>query len=182
MTRVLHVSDLHFGTHEDRDLERAVPALLERIQPGARDRERRPDAPGPARTSTSAPPGSCARSARRCSRSPGTTTSRTPSPPASRRPWREFERLWETTEPTYSSDGLFVLGLNSVRPWRHQSGALRREHLRRACETLSAAPDERVQDRRVPPPPARRAVALDARSRSPIGTACSRRSSTPAPS
>ena len=33
MTRVFHVSDLHFGTHEDRDLERAVKALLERIQP-----------------------------------------------------------------------------------------------------------------------------------------------------
>ena len=23
-------------------------------------------------------------------------------------PWREFERLWETTEPSYRSDGLFV--------------------------------------------------------------------------
>ena len=57
------------------------------------------------------------------------------------RPWREFERLWETTEPVYRSDGLFVLGLNSVRPWRHQSGALRREQLRKACETLAEAPE-----------------------------------------
>ena len=29
MTRVFHVSDLHFGTHEDRDLERAMKTLLE---------------------------------------------------------------------------------------------------------------------------------------------------------
>jgi 3',5'-cyclic AMP phosphodiesterase CpdA len=57
-------------------------------------------------------------------------------------PWKEFERIWETTEPLYRSDGLFVVGLNSVRPWRHQSGALRREQLRKACETLADAPDD----------------------------------------
>jgi 3',5'-cyclic AMP phosphodiesterase CpdA len=57
------------------------------------------------------------------------------------RPWAEFERLWETTEPLYHSDGLYVVGLNSVRPWRHQSGAIRREQLRRACRLLEDAPD-----------------------------------------
>jgi 3',5'-cyclic AMP phosphodiesterase CpdA len=56
------------------------------------------------------------------------------------RPWAEFERLWETTEPLYSSDSLYVVGLNSVRPWRHQSGALRRAQLQRACRLLGEAP------------------------------------------
>ena len=33
MTRVLHVSDLHFGTREDPALERALAALLELVRP-----------------------------------------------------------------------------------------------------------------------------------------------------
>jgi 3',5'-cyclic AMP phosphodiesterase CpdA len=41
----------------------------------------------------------------------------------------------------YSSDGLFVIGLNSVRAWRHQSGGLRREQISRACELLASAPE-----------------------------------------
>jgi 3',5'-cyclic AMP phosphodiesterase CpdA len=55
-------------------------------------------------------------------------------------PFREFERLWETTEPVRSSDELFVVGLNSVRPWRHQSGGIRSGQLRRAEELLRDAP------------------------------------------
>ena len=39
-------------------------------------------------------------------------------------PWREFEREWETTEPVFSSAEAHVVGLNSVRPWRHQSGGV----------------------------------------------------------
>ena len=140
MTRVLHVSDLHFGTREDPDLERAVKALLERIDPelviasgdlthrGRRDQHER-----------------AARFLRSLGRPvlaiPGNHDIPYTFPARFTAPWREFERQWETTEPTYSSDGLFVLGLNSVRPWRHQSGALRREHLRHACETLSAVAD-----------------------------------------
>jgi len=45
-------------------------------------------------------------------------------PPRFTRPWREFERQWQTTTPTYRSDTLLAVGLNSVRPWRHQSGGL----------------------------------------------------------
>src|SRR6476659_6847389 len=55
-------------------------------------------------------------------------------------PWAEFERLWEQTEPVYDADGLFVVGLNSVRPWRHQSGGLRDARLRWAAERFSEAP------------------------------------------
>jgi len=52
-------------------------------------------------------------------------------------PFREFERHWQTTEPVHQGDGLFVVGLNSVRPWRHQSGRIRSAQLVRAGELLS---------------------------------------------
>src|SRR5918911_3194898 len=56
------------------------------------------------------------------------------------RPFREFERLWETTEPVYRTDDLFVVGLNSVRPWRHQSGGVRSGQLEQAAALLREAP------------------------------------------
>jgi 3',5'-cyclic AMP phosphodiesterase CpdA len=55
------------------------------------------------------------------------------------RPWAEFERVWETTEPTASSPGLHVVGLNSARPFRHQGGALSNAQLERAAERIRAA-------------------------------------------
>jgi 3',5'-cyclic AMP phosphodiesterase CpdA len=56
------------------------------------------------------------------------------------RPWQEFERQWKTTEPAHSADGLHAVGVNSVRPWRHQSGGLRSGAIERACELLGDAP------------------------------------------
>jgi 3',5'-cyclic AMP phosphodiesterase CpdA len=55
------------------------------------------------------------------------------------RPWTEFERIWETTEPIASAPGLHVVGLNSARPFRQQGGALSRGQLERAAERLAAA-------------------------------------------
>jgi 3',5'-cyclic AMP phosphodiesterase CpdA len=55
------------------------------------------------------------------------------------RPWAEFERVWDTTEPTASIPGLHVVGLNSARPFRQQGGALSRAQLDRAAERLAAA-------------------------------------------
>ena len=57
------------------------------------------------------------------------------------RPWAEFERQWETVEPVFRSEELLVVGLNSVRPWRHQSGRIRREQIARAAELLAGAPE-----------------------------------------
>jgi 3',5'-cyclic AMP phosphodiesterase CpdA len=139
MTRVLHVSDLHFGTREDPAMEHALRALVERVRPslivasgdlthrGRRDQHER---------------------AARFLRSfdlpllaiPGNHDIPYTFPARFRTPWAEFERLWETTEPVYRSDGVYVIGLNSVRPWRHQSGALRRGQLERACRLLGDAP------------------------------------------
>ncbi len=139
MTRLLHVSDLHFGTREDPAMEHALQALIARVQPeviiasgdlthrGRRDQHEL---------------------AARFLRSFGLPLVAIPGnhdipytfPARFTRPWAEFERIWETTEPVYSSDNLYVLGLNSVRPWRHQSGALRGEQLERACQLLGEAP------------------------------------------
>ncbi len=57
------------------------------------------------------------------------------------RPFAEFERQWETAEPVHSSDGLYVVGLNSVRPWRHQSGGIRGTQITRTAELLARAPE-----------------------------------------
>ena len=56
-------------------------------------------------------------------------------------PWAEFERHWETTEPVYRAEGIVAVGLNSVRPWRHQSGRLRGRQIARAAELFEDAPD-----------------------------------------
>jgi hypothetical protein len=54
-------------------------------------------------------------------------------------PWPEFERLWGTVEPEAAAAGLHVVGLNSVRPWRHQGGALSGVQLDAAARRLAAA-------------------------------------------
>jgi 3',5'-cyclic AMP phosphodiesterase CpdA len=58
------------------------------------------------------------------------------------RTWEEFERRWETTEPTYRSERLHIVGLNSVRPWLHQGGRIKPARLEEAARRLAeAAPD-----------------------------------------
>jgi 3',5'-cyclic AMP phosphodiesterase CpdA len=52
----------------------------------------------------------------------------------------EFEREWPELEPVYRSERLVVCGLNSVRPWKQQGGALRRSQLDRVARVLAEAP------------------------------------------
>ena len=54
-------------------------------------------------------------------------------------PWREFERQWQTVEPVFASEGAHIVGLNSVRPWHHQSGGVGEDQLRRATAKLAQA-------------------------------------------
>jgi 3',5'-cyclic AMP phosphodiesterase CpdA len=51
----------------------------------------------------------------------------------------EWERVFGTTEPVYASDRLMVVGLNSVRPWRQQGGALESSQLDRLAPKLDGA-------------------------------------------
>jgi Calcineurin-like phosphoesterase len=137
-TRILHLSDLHTGTHEDPQIERALTSLIERTQPelivasgdlthrGRRDQHER---------------------AARFLRGLGLPLLAIPGnhdipytfPARFTRTFAEFERLWETTEPVYRSEQLLIVGLNSVRAWRHQSGGLRQRQLDRAAGLLAEA-------------------------------------------
>jgi 3',5'-cyclic AMP phosphodiesterase CpdA len=140
ITRILHVSDLHFGARDDPILERALTGLVERVAPelviasgdlthrGRRSQHelaasflRRFELP------VLAVPGN--------HDIPYTFPARFTSP------WREFERAWQTTEPTYASAGAQVVGINSVRPWRHQSGGVSDAQLDRATGKLRQGAD-----------------------------------------
>jgi 3',5'-cyclic AMP phosphodiesterase CpdA len=137
--RILHVSDLHYGTREDPAMEHALLALIERTEPEVviasgdlTHRGRREEHEQAARFLRSlglpllAIPGN--------HDIPYTFPARFTST------WHEFVRLWETTEPIYHANGVYVVGLNSVRPWRHQSGGLRQSQIERACRVLNQAP------------------------------------------
>jgi 3',5'-cyclic AMP phosphodiesterase CpdA len=142
--RILHVSDLHYGTREDPSMEHALLALIERTEPevviasgdlthrGRRDQHEQ---------------------AARFLRSLGLPLLVIPGnhdipytfPARFTSTWDEFVRVWETTEPVYHANGVYVVGLNSVRPWRHQSGGLRQSQIERACRVLSEAPEGAIR-------------------------------------
>jgi 3',5'-cyclic AMP phosphodiesterase CpdA len=138
LTRVLHLSDLHYGAGDDKAIERGAPVLIDRFQPelviASGDLSHRGE------------PGQLADSARFL-RGLGPPVLAIPGnhdipytlPARFTRSFRAFEDEWKTSEPTYSSPTLHVIGLNSVRPWRHQSGGIRTHQLEHAEERLRAA-------------------------------------------
>jgi 3',5'-cyclic AMP phosphodiesterase CpdA len=139
-TRILHVSDLHVGTEAGPAVADALAQLVERVQPevivasgdlthrGRRDQHDR--AAGFLR-SFGLP----------LLAIPGNHDIPYTLPARFTRTFAEFERIWETTEPVYRSERLLIVGLNSVRPWRHQSGGVRASQLQRAAQKLAEAPD-----------------------------------------
>jgi len=138
--RLLHISDLHAGSVEATAIEESLKPLVERFQPeliavtgdlthrGRRHEHER-----------------AAAFLRGLGRPllviPGNHDIPYTFPARFTRPWAEFERQWETVEPVFRSDELLVVGLNSVRPWRHQSGGIRRPQIARAAELLAEAPE-----------------------------------------
>jgi len=138
-TRILHVSDLHFGRNEKSESIEALARLIEEVQPelvlasgdlthrGLRSQhERAADFLHDLGLPVLAIPGN--------HDIPYTF------PKRFTRPWAEFERRWETTEPVYRSEQIVAVGLNSVRPWRHQSGRLHPQQVERAAEAFRGAP------------------------------------------
>jgi 3',5'-cyclic AMP phosphodiesterase CpdA len=135
LTRILHLSDLHFGAHDEPDLQASLAGLIGRANPelviasgdlthrGRRDQHERVGAflRGLDRTVLAVP---------------GNHDIPYTFPARFTTPWREFEREWQTTEPVYSGATAHVVGLNSVRPWRHQSGGVSAEQLERASTKL----------------------------------------------
>ena len=134
------MSDLHFGAKDDPTVERAIAELIERVGPelviASGDLSHRGREDQLARAS-------------RFLRSLGPPVLAVPGnhdipysfPARFTRSFNEFERQWETAEPTYTSPTLHVIGLNSVRAWRHQSGGIRDAQLQRATDRLGAAAD-----------------------------------------
>jgi 3',5'-cyclic AMP phosphodiesterase CpdA len=143
-TRVLHLSDLHVGTHEEPRLEPGLEDLVERIDPeliiasGDLTHRGLPEQHDRA-----------AKFLRGLGRPIFTVPGNhdIPYTPIARftKTFAQFERHWETTEPVYSSESLFVVGLNSVRPWLHQSGRLRSAQLDHAADSLSEAPSNALR-------------------------------------
>lgn len=137
--RILHVSDLHFGAGPDTGIELGLSALVEHVEPDLivasgdlSHRAKRHQQEAAARFLRSLGPPLVA--------VPGNHD----IPWTLRRltgPFAEFERVWQTTEPLFQSEALHVVGLNSARPWRHQSGGIRSSQIDRAQKLLAAAPD-----------------------------------------
>ncbi len=138
--RILHLSDLHMGKREEPELGPALAALVAELGPelvvasgdlthrGRRDQHERAHA----FLAELGPPVLAV---------PGNHDIPYTFPARFTRPWDEFERLWETAEPVHSSPAFHVVGLNSVRPWRHQSGGLSAAALERAAARLREAPE-----------------------------------------
>ena len=138
-TRLLHLSDLHVGTEEAPEVEGSLRTLIERVKPeivvasGDLTHRGRPRQHAAAATylRSLGPPVLAI---------PGNHDIPYTFPARFTRTFDEFERNWDRTEPVFSSERLHVVGLNSVRAWRHQSGGIRESQLARARELIGQAP------------------------------------------
>lgn len=138
-TRVLHLSDLHIGSRGELELAGSLAALIERAEPelivasgdlthrGRTDQHER----AAAFLRGLGPPVLAV---------PGNHDIQHTVPARFTGSFAAFERCWETSEPVFSSPTLHVVGLNSARPWRYQSGGLTAGRLERACRLLGEAP------------------------------------------
>jgi 3',5'-cyclic AMP phosphodiesterase CpdA len=138
--RVLQVSDLHAGTQEEPEVEGDLRTLVSESAPElvvvSGDLTHRNTAEQHAR-------------ARELLQSLQTPLLVIPGNHDIPRwpPWRftrtfdEFRRCWPELEPVYRSESLVVCGLNSVRAWKQQGGALRSAQIARAREVFAAAPE-----------------------------------------
>jgi 3',5'-cyclic AMP phosphodiesterase CpdA len=138
-TRILHVSDLHFGRAQSAALHEALRRLTEEVEPelvvasgDLAQRGRRGELEAAAQLLRSLD--------RPLLVVPGNHDIPHAFPARFTRPWAEFERVWGTTRPVYSSETLYVVGLNSARPWRHQSGRVTAQQLDDATRQFRTAP------------------------------------------
>jgi 3',5'-cyclic AMP phosphodiesterase CpdA len=137
--RLLHVSDLHVGRRETPGVADGLGALVRELRPeivlatgdlAHRGRRRELEA------------------ARRTLEALGLPLVAVPGnhdipytfPARFTRTWQEWERAFGPENWLYRSESLIVAGLNSVRPWRQQSGRLADRQLRRAHEALAERP------------------------------------------
>ncbi len=139
-TRVLHISDLHFGRNVAAEPVEALARLIEEVQPALvvasgdlthRGLRSQHDTAAEFLRGLGLP----------LLVIPGNHDIPYSFPRRFTSPWAEFERHWETTEPVHAADGIVAVGLNSVRPWRHQSGRVKSAQIERVAELFAAAPE-----------------------------------------
>ena len=137
-SRIFHISDLHLGRHETPEPYTALQDLRERLSPDLlvvsgdlTHRGRRSELEHAQNLLQAfdlpllAVPGN--------HDIPYTFPARFTST------FAEWERVFGTTDPHYASEALAVVGLNSVRPWRQQQGALEKTQLAAATSMLEQA-------------------------------------------
>ncbi|MDQ3777773.1 MAG: metallophosphoesterase [Actinomycetota bacterium] len=137
-TRILHLSDLHVGTHDAPLAESGLANLIDRLDPelviasGDLTHRGRPEQHERAAAFLKG-------LERPILTVPGNHDM--PYTPIARftRTFDEFERHWGATEQVYRSATLQVVGLNSARPWLQQSGRIRADQLAKASQLLDGA-------------------------------------------
>ena len=144
VTRILHVSDLHFGARDDPILEQGLASLIERVSPelviASGDLTNRGR-----RSQHELAAGFLHRLGPPVLAVPGNHDIPYTFPDRFTKTWAEFERQWGTVEPEFVGEGVHVVGINSVRPWRHQSGGVSDEQLERATGRLRVASPDRLR-------------------------------------
>jgi 3',5'-cyclic AMP phosphodiesterase CpdA len=133
------VSDLHVGSREEFALEPSLAALVERLAPELiiatgdlthRGRAEQHERAADFLRGFGVP----------LHVIPGNHDIPYTFPARFTRTFHEFDAHWGTTQPVYTSESLFVVGLNSVRAWRQQSGGIRTHQLEWAAAQLDSAP------------------------------------------
>jgi 3',5'-cyclic AMP phosphodiesterase CpdA len=137
-TRILHVSDLHMGAAEDPVVARALSDLVAETAPelvvASGDLTHRAHRSQQERAASLlrglGPPVLAV---------PGNHDIPWAFPARFVRSFSEFERVWQTTQPVHRGEAIHAVGLNSVRPWRHQSGGVSGAQLEWAAAELAGA-------------------------------------------
>jgi 3',5'-cyclic AMP phosphodiesterase CpdA len=138
---ILHVSDLHIGRREAPEPVSALRELALALTPelvvatgdlAHRGRRRELERAGDILRSIGPPVFAL----------PGNHDIPYSVPARFTRTFAAWNEVFETTEPEYSSERLVIVGLNSVRPWRQQGGALSDDQLARALSRLPGAESE----------------------------------------
>jgi 3',5'-cyclic AMP phosphodiesterase CpdA len=142
--RVIQVSDLHTGTVEEPEVEEDLRRLVAEADPELvvasgdlthRNRPREHDR--------------AARLLRSLHRPlivvPGNHDIPRIPPWRFTATFREFCRVWPETEPVYRSERIVACGLNSVRPWKQQGGALRPAQIERVADIFGDAPTDALK-------------------------------------
>jgi len=141
LVRILQVSDLHVGAHDDgrADVENAIGALVATEQPELviatgdlthRNRADQHRRAGELLRSLGPPVVAV----------PGNHDLPALPPRRVLAPFDAFVAVWGETEPVYRSASAVVCCLNSVRPWRYQRGAVSAAQLERVRATMATSP------------------------------------------